>query len=380
MEERTVVILGATGSIGRQTLDVIEHEKSFKLVGISFHRNVDFAKEVVEKFGVTNVVVTSGVSVDLPGIRIWRGVEGLRRMLEELKPDITVIAISGFDALEAVLIAIENSKRVCLANKESLVCGGFLVKEKLAKHNTELIPVDSEHNALFQLMEEDVEKVILTASGGALRDWDLTELPKAKPEDVLRHPVWNMGNRITVDSATMVNKAFEVLEAMELFDLPFEKIEVKIHREGLVHGMLVLPDGSVKILLSKADMRIPISYALSYPNRMRLKNAVVELSGRSLVLSFEDPDPKRYPAFFLVGHIKHSYRDRIAYNAADEVAVEAFLKGKISFGGIYVIIEKTLERMISFPEPRSLEEVKVLHELSKREAERVEEWLSSTSC
>jgi 1-deoxy-D-xylulose-5-phosphate reductoisomerase len=296
-------------------------------------------------------------------------------MLEALKPDITMVAVSGFSGLRAVLSSLEHSKRVCLANKESLVCGGFLVKKKLKEKRTELIPVDSEHSAIFQVIEPEVEKVVLTASGGALRDWEISKIDRARPEDVLRHPVWNMGARITVDSATMVNKAFEVLEAMELFELPFEKIEVKIHREGLVHGAVVLPDGNVKMVVSPPDMRIPISYALFYPRRVALEPFFL----RTISLSFEDPDPEKYPAFFLLKEIKDSYALRTAFNAADEVAVEAFLKGRIRFGGIHRVIEKTLEEFQGYPQPRTLDDVERIHFEAIKKAERVTEWLSSTS-
>ncbi|PLV58368.1 1-deoxy-D-xylulose-5-phosphate reductoisomerase [Thermotoga sp. KOL6] len=377
MEERTLVILGATGSIGTQTLDVLRKTSGIRLVGISFHRNVELAKRIVEEFQVENVAVTGDVRVESDfAKKIWKGHDSIGEMLESLKPDITMVAVSGFSGLRAVLFSIRYSRRVCLANKESLVCGGFLVRRSLKKTNTELIPVDSEHNAIFQILESDVQKIILTASGGALRDWNVEDMESATPEDVLKHPVWKMGARITVDSATMVNKTFEVLEAMELFDLPFEKVDVKIHREGLVHGVVILPDGNVKIVISPPDMRIPISYSLFYPKRANLETfAVEEIS----TLSFEDPDPRKYPVLSLLPRIKDSYALRTVFNAADEVAVNAFLKGKIRFGGIYRVIEKTLEEFTSFSEPKNLEEIEQIHEEAQKTAGRVTEWLSSIS-
>ncbi|MCD6550956.1 1-deoxy-D-xylulose-5-phosphate reductoisomerase [Thermotoga sp.] len=374
MEERTLVILGATGSIGTQTLDVLRKIDGIRLVGISFHTNVDSARKIVREFRVKNVAVTSDVSFECDA-KVWKGPHALEEMMEVLKPDITMVAVSGFSGLKAVLVALEHSRRVCLANKESLVCGGFLVKEKLKEKRVELIPVDSEHSAIFQVIEPDVQKIVLTASGGALRDWDPERMESATPGDVLKHPVWNMGTRITVDSATMVNKAFEVLEAMEFFDLPFEKIDVKIHREGLVHGVVILPDGNVKMVVSLPDMRIPISYSLLYPKRATLESFSLE----TMKISFEPIDPKRYPAFFLLNRIKDSYTLRTAFNAADEVAVDAFLKGRIKFGGIHRIIEKTLEKLDGYPEPRNLEEVEQIHAEAQKTAERVTEWLSSIS-
>ncbi|KAF2959640.1 MULTISPECIES: 1-deoxy-D-xylulose-5-phosphate reductoisomerase [unclassified Thermotoga] len=375
MEERTLVILGATGSIGTQTLDVLKKIKGIRLIGISFHRNLELALKIVKEFNVKNVAITGDVEFEDSSINIWKGPHSIEEMLEVLKPDITMVAVSGFSGLRAVLSSIEHSRRVCLANKESLVCGGFLVKKKLREKGTELIPVDSEHSAIFQVIEPEVEKIVLTASGGALRDWEISKIDRARPEDVLRHPVWNMGARITVDSATMVNKAFEVLEAMELFGLSFEKIEVKIHREGLVHGAVVLPDGNVKMVVSPPDMRIPISYALLYPRRVTLEPFFL----RTISLSFEDPDPERYPAFFLLKDIKDSYTLRTVFNAADEVAVEAFLMRKIRFGGIHRVIEKTLEEFQGYPQPRTLDDVERIHFEARKRAERVTEWLSSTS-
>ncbi|PLV56991.1 1-deoxy-D-xylulose-5-phosphate reductoisomerase [Thermotoga sp. SG1] len=374
MEERTLVILGATGSIGTQTLDVLRKIEGIRLVGISFHTNVELAKKIVKEFQVENVAVTGDVSFEC-NAKVWKGPHSLEDMMEALKPDITMVAVSGFSGLRAVLAALEHSRRVCLANKESLVCGGFLVKKKLEEKSVELIPVDSEHSAIFQVIEPGVQKIVLTASGGALRDWDPEKIETATPADVLKHPVWSMGTRITVDSATMVNKAFEVLEAMELFDLPFEKIDVKIHREGLVHGVVILPDGNVKMVISPPDMRIPISYSLLYPERAALGSFSLE----TMKLSFEPVDPKRYPTFFLLNQIKNSYALRTAFNAADEVAVDAFLKGKIKFGGIHRIIERTLERIDGYPEPENLEEVEQIHAEARKTAERVTEWLSSTS-
>jgi len=374
MEERTLVILGVTGSIGTQTLDVLRKIEGIRLVGISFHTNVELAKKIVKEFQVENVVVTGDVSFECSA-KVWKGPHALEDMMEALKPDITMVAVSGFSGLRAVLAALEHSRRVCLANKESLVCGGFLVKRKLKEKGVELIPVDSEHSAIFQVIEPDVQKIVLTASGGALRDWDLEKIETATPNDVLKHPVWSMGARITVDSATMVNKAFEVLEAMELFDLPFEKIDVKIHREGLVHGVVILPDGNVKMVIFPPDMRIPISYSLLYPERAALGSFSLE----TMKISFDPVNPERYPAFFLLNQIKDSYALRTAFNAADEVAVDAFLKGRIKFGGIHRVIERTIEKIDGYPEPENLEEVEQIHDEARKIAERVTEWLSSIS-
>ncbi len=371
MEKKTVVILGATGSIGSQALEVLKRLKDYELIGFSFHRNVKKAQAVLREFKVKAILVTGDIAFDTEDTIVCRSIEDF---FEKLSPDITLIAVPGFAGLEMTLKAIENSKRVALANKESLVCGGFLIKKALERHGTELVPVDSEHSAIFQILDKNVRKVVLTASGGALRDWKLEDIEKARVEDVLKHPVWNMGKKITVDSATMVNKAFEILEAMELFELDFSSIDVKIHKEGLVHGMVYFKDGTVKMLISNPDMRIPIAYSLTYPER------IIEFPPPNITnlnLLFEDPDPARYPSFFLVKKIYSSYAKRTAYNAADEEAVEAFLKGKIKFVHISRILEEVVESIEG--EPKDLEDLKEIHEESKSMARKVIDCLSSTS-
>ena len=371
MEKKTVVILGATGSIGSQTLDVLKRLEGYELVGFSFHRNVRKAQAILKEFKVKAILVTGDVTFDVEGKAVYRSLEDF---FEKLSPDITLIAVPGFAGLEMTLKAIEASKRIALANKESLVCGGFLIKKALEHRGTELIPVDSEHSAIFQILDKGVMKIVLTASGGALRDWKLEDIEKARVEDVLKHPVWSMGRKITVDSATMVNKAFEILEAMELFELDFSNIDVKIHREGLVHGMVFFKDGTVKMLLSNPDMRIPIAYSLTYPDRVADFPAP---NITNLNLLFEDPDPARYPSFFLVKKICRSYAKRTAYNAADEEAVEAFLNGKIKFIHISRVLEEVVEGVKG--EPRDLKDLKEIHEESKKIARKVIDCLSSTS-
>ena len=356
MAERTVVIVGATGSIGGQTLDVLRKLKGFELVGFTYHRNESKAIEIKKIFPRARAVST----VD----SLKRAVE----LVEELRPDVTVVAIPGFSGFEVSYHIIPFTKRLALANKESLVCGGRFIKERAKDSETEIIPIDSEHSATFQLLqgERTVEKIAITASGGALRDYPLEKLKNAKPEDVLKHPVWKMGAKVTVDSATMVNKALEVLEAMELFSLKREQVEVFVHREGKIHAMVFLKDGTVKIHASVPDMRIPIAYSLTYPERTYENPDFPDLS----LLRFERPQRERYPLFFLVDEIHNSYALRTAYNAADEVAVEAFLEGKIKFTDIHKVVEKTLNRIDS-AEPSSPEELKEIDKKSRRIAEEV---------
>ncbi len=357
MDGKTVVIFGATGSIGRQTLDVLRRLKGFSLVAFTYHRNHELALKISSEFRVSEFVST---------------VEGPKKaleMVERLRPDITVVAVPGFSGLELTLGSIPYTRRIALANKETLVCGGWLVKRALMKHGVELVPIDSEHSAIFQLVEEGITKIALTASGGSLRDWPLDELRRASIEDVLKHPVWKMGLKVTVDSSTMVNKALEVLEAIELFDLERKDVDVFIHRKGIVHGMVFLKDGTVKLHAFIPDMRIPIAYSLTYPERKYEYDDFPEFSDSSL--EFERPSRDRYPAFFMVDRIHDSYKLRTAYNAADEIAVDLFSKGRIRFTDIPILIGKALERMDEFPEPRNLEDLKELDSISRRLAEEV---------
>ena len=349
MEGRTVVIVGATGSIGTQTIDVLKRLRNFRLVGITYHRNEELAMRIKRENPGVRVVSTAN------------GTEEFEEMMRKLKPDITVLAASGFAGLELALKSIPYTKRLALANKESLVCGGRILKREIERFGVELVPIDSEHSAIFQLIEDGIVRIALTASGGALRDWPLEKLSEAKPSDVLKHPVWSMGKRITVDSATMFNKALEVLEAMELFDLERKDIDVYVHREGMVHGMVFLRDGTVKLNAFKADMRIPIAYSLTYPERIFEYGEFPDFSK----LTFEELSKDRYPVFFLIDDIWNSYSLRTAFNAADEVAVKAFLEERIKFTDIHKVIERVLER-VEDEEPESFEDLKEIDEKARR--------------
>ncbi len=347
MAERTVVIIGATGSIGTQTLDVLKRLKDFKLVGFTYHTNGELAERIAKEFNVKDFVST------------FEDPEEAVRLVENKKPDITLVAVPGFVSLRITLGVIPNTKRIALASKEALVCGGWLVRERLKKFKTELVPVDSEHSAIFRIFDENVTRIALTASGGALRDWNVEDIKDATIDDVLSHPVWRMGKRVTVDSATMVNKVFEVFEAMEIFDLSRDAIDVFMHREGIVHGMVYLKDGTVKMNAFKADMRIPIAYSLTHPD------VVLDFQEPKLsILTFEDVDLERYPLFSKSFEIHDSYALRTAFNAADEVAVEAFLKGKIKFWDIVEIVERTLS-MFEKGEPRDLKDLEEIDERAR---------------
>jgi len=359
MAERTVVIVGMTGSMGSQALEVIKKMGSFRVLAGTYHSSFEKAQMLAKEYGVEKLICTKNGSEELEGF------------LEENTPDIVLVCIPGFASLPVTLKALRTSKRVLLASKEALVCGGWLVRETKEETSCELIPLDSEHSAVMQLYEPSVEKILLTSSGGALRDWKLEDLDKARPEDVLKHPVWKMGKRITIDSATMVNKGFEVLEACELFQLRASQVEVLIHREGLVHAAVFLKDGTVKMHLGFPDMRIPIAYGLTYPDRRYEHRNWPSLIGTQL--EFQQVEREHYPAFYLAYGIENDYAKRTAYNAADEVCVEAFLRGQIKFTDIARVVEKIVERIEGTP--RDLRDLKDIDEESRKLAEEVIEWL-----
>ncbi|MFZ8825756.1 MAG: 1-deoxy-D-xylulose-5-phosphate reductoisomerase, partial [Candidatus Caldipriscus sp.] len=265
MNKKNLAILGASGSIGRQTLDVARH-LGLNVVAISVHDNTEFLHKVVEEFKIKKVAIT-GKAEPPKGVDVYYGKEGLIEISTLPEVDIVVVATNGIIGVFPTIEALKKGKRVALANKETLVSFGPFVKEVLKFG--ELIPVDSEHSSVFQLFQgtkrEEVKKLVLTASGGPFRNWRKEEIERARVEDALKHPTWKMGKKITVDSATLMNKGLEVIEAHFLFDIPPDMIEVKIHPQSVIHAMLVLKDNSIKIHASKPDMRIPIQYAITYP-------------------------------------------------------------------------------------------------------------------
>lgn len=360
-QAKRVCVLGSTGSIGTQTLEVIralnqdQLEAGFEVVALAAGENLTLFSQQVREFRPRWVSIKHEEDLKAfqdqlgtlaSGIEFLVGEEGLEALIKLSRADLVINGLVGAIGLIPTLKALESGIDVALANKETLVIGGHLVKQALKRSGAKLIPIDSEHSALFQLLEgrapEEISRVVLTASGGALRDWPLEALDHVTPQDVLRHPTWRMGKRITVDSATLVNKAFEVIEAHWLFDLPFERIEVVMHPQSIVHGLVELCDGSFLAHFSPPDMRIPIQYALMHPKRPT--HRLGGLDWRSLHLDFSSIDEKRYPAFKMVVEAgrKGGTSPAVA-NAADEVAVERFLKGEIPFTKIPMILNRTLE-------------------------------------
>lgn len=338
--KKKAVILGATGTIGRMSAEVLSKLDEFQVVGLVARRNLQMLLEIKSRFPMAMTALTEENSKDVD----FSGQESIEELLDSTKPDLVVVGVSGFVGLKYSILAAKYSKRLCLANKESIVTGGKFFVNTVRSYGCEIIPVDSEHNAIFQLIDAErskVESVYLTASGGVVRDLPLESLDSLTPDKVLKHPVWNMGARITVDSSTMFNKGLEVMEAHFLFDFPPEKIHVLVHPEGKIHGIVRLEDNTFKAFISKADMRIPITYALLYPKRI-FSDEEFGLTGD---LTLSEPDSLKYPALALAYEcLKSGDGARIAYNAADEVAVEYFLERKIGFSQIYKIVEKVVEK------------------------------------
>jgi 1-deoxy-D-xylulose-5-phosphate reductoisomerase len=347
---KALVVLGATGSVGRQTLEVAD-ELGFRIVGIGARTPGKDLMDLALAHPDASIAAAGGTNDErrtledsLQGRTVEFGWEALSA-LAGIPDAIVMNAVVGVAGLPHTLAALEAGNRLALANKESLVAAGALVRAAL-KQGGELIPVDSEHSAVFQCLvgehPEGVERVILTASGGPFRGWDPERLEAVTPEEALRHPNWVMGRRITVDSATLVNKALEVIEAHYLFDLDFDRIAVVVHPQSLIHSMVEFSDGSFKAHLGRPDMRIPIAYALTYPSRGRSLVDPFVWSGQSL--TFEEPDRKAFPALELGYEAGRSGGSAPAvFNAADEVAVEAFLQGRLGFTGIPRVIEGTME-------------------------------------
>ncbi len=351
MDVRGVAVLGSTGSIGKTTLEVISaFPDRFKVVALTAHRNADELLGQVHRFGPELAVLVDGepAQVSVPGgTRFATGTDAVLEAAAHPDADIVVNALVGAAGLEPTLTTLASGKRLALANKESLVVGGPLVMRALAEGQGELIPVDSEHSAVFQCLQgsrrDSLRRIILTASGGPFRDRDPAELGDVTPDEALRHPTWNMGAKITVDSATLVNKALEVIEAHFLFGIPYDAVSVVIHPQSIVHSLVEFQDGSSLAQLGHPTMMIPVLYALSYPERLPFETQTLDLAEVG-ALTFEPVPPGRFPAF------EHGHEAGLrggtaptVFNAASEEAVAAFLAERLSFNGIPGVIGEVLD-------------------------------------
>ncbi|WP_428937258.1 1-deoxy-D-xylulose-5-phosphate reductoisomerase [Fontivita pretiosa] len=389
MNGKRIAILGSTGSIGCHALEVIEHLGApYRAVALSANQNVEKLIQQARRHRPAAVAVADqtltqqlrDATRDL-GCQVYSGVEGLSQMVCRADVDMVLAAIVGAAGLGPVLAGIRAGKQIALANKEALVVAGSLIVPEARRRGVQILPVDSEHSAVFQAMHcgrlSEVRRVILTASGGPFRCASPEQLARATPEDALNHPTWQMGSKITIDSATMFNKGLEIIEACWLFDLPPEKIEVVVHPESIVHSMVEFVDGSVIAQLSPPDMRTPIQYALTYPQRREGIGRRLDLS-RALSLHFEPPDPQRFPALRLAYEAARQRGTAGAVlNAANEVAVKAFIDRRIGFGMISRIVELTIRSSRLQPEP-SLDDLLEADRAARATAESLIEEFANT--
>ncbi|MFO7892034.1 MAG: 1-deoxy-D-xylulose-5-phosphate reductoisomerase [bacterium] len=355
MANKNISIWGSTGSIGTQTLDVISrHADLFTISVLTAHHNVDLLYKQTEIFKPKAVVITGTIKnqewqrrFDTLGVDVFTGKEGLLRTAKMGEEDLIVNALVGGIGLEVTLEAIKRGVSVALANKEVLVMAGEIMTREAEHQGVQLIPIDSEHSAIFQCLQGEspvsIKKIILTASGGAFYKKKLSQLKHVTVEQALQHPNWSMGRKVTVDSATMMNKGLELIEARWLFDQDPDAIEVVIHPQSLIHSMVEFIDGSVKAQLGKPDMRVPISYALGYPERLSGHFKCMDFT-QSLSMEFIPPDFERFPALKLAYQtLKLGGTAPAVFNGADEAAVTLFLNKKIDFITITEIVEKTLQ-------------------------------------
>jgi len=362
MEKKKVFILGSTGSIGVSTLDVIRlHKDSFEVEGLTANRNIELLLKQIQEFNPKYVVVkdenlANSFKDNLPkGTIFLSGENGLIKATREAEYDILLSALVGFAGLQPTIEGIKKGKRIALANKETLVVAGEIITQLVKQYNAELIPVDSEHSAIFQCLtgekNNEIEKLILTASGGPFFSKSKEELKHVTIAQALKHPNWEMGNKVTIDSATMMNKGLEMIEAHWLFNLPASKIEVIIHPQSIVHSMIEYIDGSIKAQLSKPDMRLPIQYALTYPNRMPNSFTNTKLTEIES-LTFHKPDFAKFECLQLAFDVLETGGTAPAIlNAANEIAVDMFLKGKVSFVEIPEMIKNALNHVENKSKP-----------------------------
>ena len=351
--QKTLTIFGATGSVGQSTLNLVRsHREKFKIFGLTAHQDVDGLAALALEFSPEIVVISDESCADsltakLAGsdIRILSGSKALDE-LAALRVDVVIAAIVGMAGLSSVAAAVQAGQKIALANKEALVAAGHLVMPALAETGAEILPIDSEHNAIFQCLmgekKQDIVSITLTASGGPFRDLDPSELKGVELADALKHPNWEMGSKITIDSATMMNKGLELIEAYWLFGVAPDQLQAVLHPQSVIHGLVGFCDGSWLAHLGVADMRVPISYALGYPHRLGWECEQMDLV-RLSQLDFRSINDALFPAFALARSvIGTNPANAVILNTANEVAVEAFLHGRIHFTDIPALIERAL--------------------------------------
>lgn len=355
--KKQIAILGSTGSIGTQALQVIdEHPDLFEAYCLTANNRVKELAEQARRYNPAAVVIANegkyeelkSLLADLPDIKVYAGKQAIDEIVEAGPIDMVLTAMVGFAGLNPTIHAIKAHKKICLANKETLVVAGELICELAQKYHAPIIPVDSEHSAIFQSLagegNNEIEKILLTASGGPFRNFTKEQLATVTKVDALKHPTWSMGAKITIDSATMMNKGFEVIEAKWLFGVPADKIQVLIHPQSIVHSAVQFADGAVKAQLGVPDMRLPIQYALTYPDRIHLNEDRLDLFKQPL--EFFEPDLDKFRCLALAFEaIKKGGNMPCIVNAANEIVNRGFLEDKCGFTQMSDIIEKTMSRV-----------------------------------
>jgi len=378
---KNILLLGATGSIGDSALDVIsQNPESLNLYGMAFNSNIDKASDIANKFLPDYAYLENSnyqnklIEKINPKTEILSGKDELYNLLNDPLVDVVISAISGFSGLETTLMAAKTGKTILLANKESIVVAGDIILPLAKEFNTNVIPIDSEHNAIFQCLvgeraKEDVSKIIITASGGPFVNKSLDELGMVTKEQALKHPNWEMGSKISIDSASLVNKCLELIEAKYLFDLNEKFFKLVVHPQSIVHSIVTYIDGSSICQMSNPDMRVPISHALSGTNRLPI--SFLEIDFSSLNLSFQDFPEDRAHVVNIAREICNSGGSSgTVFNAANEIAVASFLEDKIKFSQIYDVIYRTFDLM-PLSNNLSIEAIYEIDNQSRREAEKV---------
>ncbi len=363
---KKIAILGSTGSIGTQALDLCRrHPDRYRVTALTARGSRDKLFAQVREFrpemaGLTEGLDPADIPDDLKFCRWMTGQAALKAAAAEVEADQVLVSIVGIAGLRSVLDALEAGRQVLLANKEALVTGGRLVMNLAKKKGRPILPVDSEHSAIFQCLQaadgNPAEKILLTASGGPFRTWDREQIERATPRDALKHPNWNMGAKITVDSASMFNKGLEIMEARWLFDMPDDRIQVVVHPESIIHSAVVFRDGAVLAQLGLPDMRVPIGYAMAYPERLETGVDAPDLFALGK-LTFAEPDEAKFPALRLAREaLRAGGAACTVFNGANEAAVAAFLREEIAFGEIARRVEKAMDRLAGL-KADSLEEI-----------------------
>ena len=366
-KKRSIAILGSTGSIGTQALDVIsQHPDRFEVYALTANNHAELLVEQARRFRPEMVVIANEAKYtfvkealsDLP-MKVWSGSEAIAQVVQSQPIDIVLAAMVGFSGLKPTIEAIKAGKTIALANKETLVVAGELITELALRYRTPILPVDSEHSAIFQCLNGEgnnaISKIILTASGGPFRGYSVDELKKVTKAQALSHPNWNMGAKVTIDSATLMNKGFEMIEAKWLFDVNPSQIEIVVHPQSVIHSMVQFEDTSVIAQLGQPDMRLPIQYALSYPERLNLNIQPLDFATLGS-LTFEKPDTDKFRNLaFAYESVAKAGNMPCIMNAANEIAVASFLREEIGFLPMSDVIEYTMQK-VSFVESPSLDD------------------------